>query len=70
MFLAAVDASKVREGSHASPDGEQLYIYRVPIDEAIAAIDRHRMHGSPVVIGLQWLALHRGRIAEMLDDER
>jgi ADP-ribose pyrophosphatase len=66
IFLAAVDATKVHEGSLITPDGEQLYVHRVSIDAAISALDRHTMRGSPMIIGLQWLALNRERIAGLL----
>jgi len=66
IFLAAVDAPKVHEGALTTPDGEQLYIHRVSIASAIGAIDRHAMRGSPIVIGLQWLALNRERVAALL----
>ena len=66
IFLASVDAAQVREGPLASPDGEQLYVHLVSIDDAVAALDRHAMRFGPLVIGLQWLALNRSRIAEML----
>jgi ADP-ribose pyrophosphatase len=66
IFLAAVDSAQVREGPLVSPDGEQLYVSLISIDEAVAALDRNAMRGGPVVIGLQWLALNRSRIAELL----
>jgi ADP-ribose pyrophosphatase len=66
IFVAAVDAAKVREGALITPDGERLYVHRVSIDAAVGALDRHAVHGSPVIIGLQWLALNQGRIAELL----
>lgn len=66
IFLAAVDASKTPAGSHVSPDGEQLYVYRASIDEAITALGAGAMRGSPVIIGLQWLALNRTRLAGLL----
>jgi ADP-ribose diphosphatase len=66
IFVAAADAAKVREGALITPDGEQLYVHRVSIDAAVDALDRHAVHGSPVIIGLQWLALNQGRIAELL----
>lgn len=66
VFLAAVDATKVREGALTAPDGEQLYVHRVSIDAALSALDRHTMRGSPMIIGLQWLALNCNRIAELL----
>jgi hypothetical protein len=49
-----------------APDGEQLYVHRVSIDAAIGSLDRHMTRGSPLIIGLQWLALNRRRIADLL----
>jgi ADP-ribose pyrophosphatase len=66
MFLAAVDSAQVSEGPLVSPDGERLFVHLVSIDEAVAALDRNAMRFGPLVIGLQWLALNRSRIAEML----
>lgn len=66
VFLAAIDAAQVREGPHITPDGERLTLFRVSIDEALAALTRGTMRGSPVVIALQWLALNRSRVAELL----
>jgi ADP-ribose diphosphatase len=66
IFLAAVEATKVREGSLTTPDGEKLFVHRVSIDTAVAALDQNRMRGGPMIIGLQWLKLNRGRVAELL----
>jgi ADP-ribose pyrophosphatase len=66
IFLAAVDATKVREGSLTTPDGEKLFVHRVSIDTAVATLDQNKMRGSPMIIGLQWLKLNRGRIADLL----
>jgi ADP-ribose pyrophosphatase len=66
VYATAIDASTVREGAHTSPDGERLAIFRVPIDAALAALEQGTMRGSPVIIALQWLALNRGRLAELL----
>jgi ADP-ribose pyrophosphatase len=66
VFLAAVDATKVREGAHRAPDGEELQVFRASVDVALAALARGTIHGSPAVIALQWLALNRGRIATLL----
>lgn len=65
IFLAAVDASQVREGAHASPDGEQLHIFRASLDAALAALTAGNLHNGPLLIALQWLALNRGRIATL-----
>jgi len=66
VFLAAVEATKVHEGVLTTPDGEQLYVHRVSVDAALSALDRHAMRGSPMIIGLQWLALNRKHIGELL----
>lgn len=66
IFLGAVDAAQVREGPRIAPDGEQLTIFRVTVDAALAALARGAMRGSPVIIALQWLALNRQRVGDLL----
>lgn len=66
IFLAAVDASRVPEISGAAAEGEQIVTIRVSIDEAIAALNQNRMRNGPLLIALQWLALNRGRLSELL----
>lgn len=66
IYLAAVDASRARPGPHVTPDGEQLHILRVNIDDALAELARGTMRGSPLIVALQWLMLNRGRLAELL----
>lgn len=65
VFLAAIDASRVPERTHAA-GGEQIDIVRVTIDAAIAALSDGTMRNGPLVIALQWLALNRGRLNELL----
>jgi ADP-ribose diphosphatase len=64
VFLAAVDASCVPE--HTSAGGEQIGVVRASIDAAIDALTLGTLRNGPLVIALQWLALNRGRIAELL----
>lgn len=66
VFLATVDASLVPERSGAAPEGEQIQTIRVAIDTAIAAVARGAMRNGPLIIALQWLALNRSRLAELL----
>ncbi len=68
IFLAAIDATRVRPGGRVAPDGEQLHVLRVSIDTALAALARGTIEGSPAVIALQWLALNRGRLGEILGE--
>jgi len=39
---------------------------RVSIDAAIAALAQGTMRSGPLIVGLQWLALNRGRVATLL----
>jgi ADP-ribose pyrophosphatase len=66
VFLAAIDAARVPARSGAATEGEQIGTVRVSIDAAIAALNQGEMRNGPLVIVLQWLALNRGRIAELL----
>ena len=66
MFLAAVDAADVREGALTTPDNEHVCIQRVSIDAALDALGRNAVRGVPMTVGLQWLALNRTRVAELL----
>lgn len=65
VFLAAVDASRVPQRTHAT-EGERISVMRVPIGAALDALQRGRMHNGPLVIALQWLALNRDRVGELL----
>jgi ADP-ribose pyrophosphatase len=64
IFLAAVDSSRVPE--RTSSGGEEIEIMRVSIDTAIDAMTLGTMRNGPLIIGLQWLALNRDRLAEIL----
>ena len=66
VFLADIDAAQARAGAGVTSENEQLYVWRVAIDAAIEALDRHGTHGGPLTIGLQWLALNRERIGDLL----
>jgi ADP-ribose pyrophosphatase len=66
VFLAAVDAARVPERSGAAIEGEQIVTIRVAINDAIAALSQNAMRNGPLLIALQWLALNRSRLAELL----
>jgi len=66
LFLASLDASKVPARSGAAEEDERIATIRVPIDEALAALNRGTMRNGPLIIALQWLALNRGRLADLL----
>jgi ADP-ribose pyrophosphatase len=66
LFLAAVDAARVPARAGAAHETEQTRPLRVGIDTAIAALERGQVHNGYLVIALQWLALHRERLAGLL----
>jgi ADP-ribose diphosphatase len=68
VFLAAVDSTQVPERTSAG--GENIGVVRVPVDAAIEALTLGTLRNGPLVIALQWLALNRGRIGELLRASR
>jgi ADP-ribose pyrophosphatase len=64
VFLARIDASAVRE--RTSNGGEHIHTLRVPIDAALDALSRNTIHNGPAVMALQWLALNRGRLKDVM----
>jgi ADP-ribose pyrophosphatase len=62
MFLGLVDATRIPEHAGAADEKEATRPMRVPIDTALAALERGRLRNGFLVIALQWLALHRDRL--------
>jgi ADP-ribose pyrophosphatase len=66
VFLASVDAARVPTRPVNPDSGERIETLRVPIDTAIAALAGSAMRNGPMVMALQWLALNRARLPELL----
>jgi ADP-ribose pyrophosphatase len=66
LFLGIVDASGVPERAGAAAEHEETVPMRVPIDAALAALAAGTVRNGPLIIALQWLALHRGRLSEIV----
>jgi ADP-ribose pyrophosphatase len=66
LFLGVVDASGVPERAGAAAEHEETVPMRVPIDAALAALAAGTVRNGPLIIALQWLALHRGRLSEIV----
>jgi ADP-ribose pyrophosphatase len=66
VFLAAVDSSRVPPRPDNPDEGERIETLRVPIDTAIAALAAGTMRNGPLIIALQWLALNRARLPQLL----
>jgi ADP-ribose pyrophosphatase len=66
LYLGVVDASRVPERAGAAVEHEETVPMRVPIDTALAALANGTVRNGPLIIALQWLALHRGRLGEIV----
>jgi len=66
VFLTAIDAERVPARSGAASEGEQIETIRVSIDAALGALAHGTVCNGLLVIALQWLALNRARLAELL----
>ena len=66
LFLGIVDASGVPERAGAASEHEETVPMRVPIDAALSALAAGTVRNGPLIIALQWLALNRGRLGEIV----
>jgi ADP-ribose pyrophosphatase len=65
LFLGIVDAARVPAAPPAAAEQEASALLRVPIDAALAALATGAMCNGPLIVALQWLALNRGRLADI-----
>jgi ADP-ribose pyrophosphatase len=66
LFLGTVDASQVPERGGMAHEDEETQPFVVSIDAALAAIERGALRNGPLIIALQWLALHRARLTTIV----
>jgi ADP-ribose pyrophosphatase len=66
LFLGTVDATRVPERAGAAVEQEMTRPMRISIDAAIAALERRSMRNGFLIIALQWLALNRHRLADVV----
>jgi ADP-ribose pyrophosphatase len=66
FFLGLVDSSRLPERAGAAHEQEDTVPLRVPIEGALEALRTHRLHYGAAVIALQWLALNRQRLPEIV----
>ena len=65
LFLGTVDAARVPGAPPAAAEREATALLRVPIDAALAALPTGAVRNGPLIVALQWLALNRGRLADI-----
>ncbi len=66
LFLGIVDATQVPERAGAPAEREETRPLRVPIDAALAGLAGAPMRNGVLIIALQWLALNRARLDEIM----
>jgi ADP-ribose pyrophosphatase len=66
FFLAVVDSSKTPVRAGAAHEQEDTRPLCVPIERAVEALKAGELHYGAAVIALQWLALNRGRLREIV----
>jgi ADP-ribose pyrophosphatase len=70
LFVAAADSSDVPERAGAAIERESTRPFVCTIDTAIATLESGNVRNGYSVIGLQWLALNRSRLRELLNGAR
>ena len=66
LFVAVIDASQVPGEGGAATEREVTRPMRVTIDAALAALAGGAMHNGPLIVALQWLALNRDRLDDIV----
>lgn len=66
LFLGLIDSSRVPARAGAAAENESTRPIVLSIDAALAALDRHTVRNGPLIIALQWLALNRTRLHEIV----
>lgn len=68
IYLALVDSSRVPPEAGAAQEAERTQPFTIAIDDALAALEAGAPGNVFLIAALQWFALHRDRIAQMLGD--
>jgi len=66
LFLVAVDASDLPEHGGAPLENELTRPFTATIDEAVASLADPAPRNAYLLLALQWLALNRGRLGDLL----
>lgn len=66
MFLVSIDAGALSAHGGAEDENELTAPFTASLDDAIASLADPRPRNAYLLLALQWLALNRGRIGELL----
>ena len=66
MYLGILDAGALPARAGARDETEMTQPFAVPVDEALAAVAQGRCINGFLILALQWLALNRARLPELI----
>jgi ADP-ribose pyrophosphatase len=66
VFLGIIDVSQIPERAGLAAEHEETFLVRVSIDRALAAVAVGSLRSGPLVMALNWLALNRGRLDDIV----
>jgi ADP-ribose pyrophosphatase len=66
VFVGVIDATRIPDRAGAASENEEIVPFRVSIDDALDALAANTFVNGYTVIALQWLALHRHRLGEIV----
>lgn len=66
LFVAAIDAGAVPPRAGLAEEAEEIATIRVSIDRALTILQHGGVYNGPLILALQWLALNRGRLRDIL----
>ena len=66
LYLGIVDTGALPERAGMAHEAETTRPFAVPVDEALAAVAQGRCLNGFLLMALQWLALNRGRLPELI----
>lgn len=66
FFLGLVDSARLPARAGAADEVEVTHPFTATIDDALAALDGNRCANGYLIIALQWLALNRARLRQMV----
>ena len=66
VFLGIIDVSQIPERAGLASEHEETFLVRVPIDRALTAVAAGSLRSGPLLMALNWLALNRGRLEEIV----
>jgi ADP-ribose pyrophosphatase len=64
VFIGRVDAAGAGGIFGVADEGEDIRAHVVPLQDALDRLHDGRIHAVTTIVALQWLALHRGELAE------